>query len=195
MNFQYAYLCISRYYEGKFAKRSKVPYMNHINEGLIILDQLGADEDTKSAYCLHPIFQEDNAIMNNFNIINERLTISPRVMLLVMEYRNVANRGLSCYQVDNPDKIYLSPIPEVNLMLVADKVQNRKDFLKYHLGTHEKSIELDIYFKNWLRALGVTEAMYNKLIEEIDRCAYGELEPVVIGIKWKNSQLMCSNFI
>ena len=167
MNFQYAYLCISSYYHGKSAKRSKVPYMNHINEGLVILDKLGVDEDTKAAYCLHPIFQEDDVILNNFNNIISQSDISPRVMLLVMEYRNVANRGLYCYQVDNPDKIYLSPIPEVNLMLVADKVQNRKDFLKYHLGTHEKSIELDIYFKNWLRALGITEAKYNELINEI----------------------------
>ena len=50
-------------------------------------------------------------------------------------------------------------------MLIADKVQNRKDFLKYHYGTHKKSVELDIYFKNWLRALNVTEADYNFLIE------------------------------
>lgn len=181
MNFQYAYLCISSYYHGKFAKRSKVSYMNHINEGLVILDKLGADEDTKAAYCLHPIFQDDDVVVNNFNRITNQLDISSRVMLLVMEYRNVANRGLSCYQVDNPDNIYLSPITEVNLMLVADKVQNRKDFLKYHFGTHEKSIELDIYFKNWLRALTITEAMYNKLIEGIEGCTYGKFEPVVIG--------------
>lgn len=155
--------------------------MNHINEGLNILDKLGADRDTKAAYCLHPIFQEDNVLLNNFNQIANRLDISSRVMLFVMEYRNVANRGLSCYQVDNPDHIYLSPIAEVNLMLVADKVQNRKDFLKYHLNTHEKSMELDIYFKNWLRALKVTEAMYEKLIEGIETCTYGKFEPVVIG--------------
>lgn len=168
MKFENAYAHISAYYYGKSAKRSKVPYMNHIDEGLRILDKLDADEDTKAAYCLHPIMQDDTTLSDNFNTIIAESDISSRVMLLVMEYRNVANRGLSCFQVDNPDKIYLSPIAEVNMMLIADKVQNRKDFIKYHQHRHEKSIELDTYFKNWLRALKVTELMYLGLIDGID---------------------------
>ena len=31
------YLMISEYYEGKFAERSGVPYMNHIDEGLSLI--------------------------------------------------------------------------------------------------------------------------------------------------------------
>ena len=85
-----------------------------------------------------------------------------------MEYRNVANRGLHCYQVTESSKIYLSPIKEVNDMLIADKVQNRKDFLIYHYGTHPKSQDLDKYFKNWLEALNISEEKYNQIVDVIN---------------------------
>lgn len=158
---------IKDYYRDKRAKRSGVPYINHIIEGLDILSWIGAANNTKEAYALHPIFQEDATLSNNLFYYTK--VVDARIVALCMEYRNVANRGLSCYQVDNPDKIYLSPLPQVNEMLIADKVQNRKDFLTYHYGKHPKSIELDIYFKNWLRALQVTEAMYNELCKVIER--------------------------
>ncbi len=155
------YANIQEYYDGKFAKRSGVPYMQHIDEGLTILDRIGATEVAKRAYCLHPIFQEDSTLRANCVYA---VTCSKKTLILVMEYRNIANRGLSCYQVDDPASIYLSPLKEVNDMLIADKVQNRKDFEIHHLGKHEKSIELDRYFRNWLRALDVTEAKYLELI-------------------------------
>jgi len=50
-------------------------------------------------------------------------------------------------------------------MLVADKVQNRKDFLAYHKGTHARSDELDYYFKLWLRRLDISEERYQELVE------------------------------
>lgn len=157
---------IKEYYGSAKAKRSNVPYINHINEGLIVLDKLGSSEIAKSAYCIHPIFQDDiNLKSNKEKYLHD---IDSEVLFLSMEYRNVANRGLCCYQVDNPDSIYLGPIKEVHEMLVADKVQNRKDFIRYHLGTHPKSIELDHYFKNWLRALKVTEHDYNNYCLLID---------------------------
>lgn len=164
------YKAIYDYYGDKRAKRSGVPYMNHIVEGLIILSRWDASENAQRAYCLHPIFQDDETLEANIPMVS---MTSKEVLLLAMEYRNVANRGLSCYQVDNPDHIYLSPLKDVNDMLVADKVQNRKDFIKYHLGTHPKSIELDRYFRNWLRALNVTEEVYNLLIEELDGATRG----------------------
>jgi hypothetical protein len=155
---------IQRHYGSKRAKRSGVLYMNHIVEGLEILDRLGANDPTKAAFCIHPILQEDASLPNNMVWMSIALRDYPEVLMLAMEYRNVANRGLSCYQVDDPNRIYLGPIHEVHKMLIADKVQNRKDFLLHHLGTHPKSIELDMYFKNWLRALGVTEARYLELL-------------------------------
>lgn len=157
---------IESYYCGKTAKRSGVPYINHIYEGLSILKHYSVGEEVLDAYALHPMFQEDNTLLINMSVYS--IAIDSFTMSLVMEYRNVANRGLHCYQVDDPSKIYLSPISDVNLMLVADKVQNRKDFMTYHFGTHPKSKELDIYFKNWLRALKVTEKEYEKLCEIIE---------------------------
>ena len=35
-------------------------------------------------------------------------------------------------------------------MLLADKLQNRKDFRLYHLGKHERTKELDHYFDLWI---------------------------------------------
>lgn len=157
---------IEQYYGNKTAKRSGVPYINHIYEGLSILKYYCAAEEVLDAYALHPMFQEDNKLLINLSVYSRY--IDSLTMSIVMEYRNVANRGLSCYQVDDPSKIYLSPIHVVNLMLIADKVQNRKDFMKYHFGTHPKSRELDIYFKNWLRALKITEKQYETLCEIIE---------------------------
>lgn len=160
---------IQDYYGDQKAKRSGVPYINHIYEGLDVLRYLGAQDTVLDAYALHPIFQDDETLEDNLYHIWE---IDKEVLVLCMEYRNVANRGLNCYQIDNPAHIYLGPLSSVRTMLIADKVQNRKDFLTYHLGSHPKSIELDIYFKNWLRALEINEATYNKLCEIIE---YGKI--------------------
>ncbi len=58
--------------------------------------------------------------------------VDRRVMLLGMEYRSTANNYLSFKSAT--EQIKLSPITDVNHMLVADKVQNRKDFEIYHKG-------------------------------------------------------------
>lgn len=159
---------IREYYGDQRAKRSGVPYIRHIAEGLIVLYVLKASHIAKAAYCIHPMVQDDEHVVANIPKLFQGFVSDRSVLMTAMEYRNVANRGLSCYQVDNPDSIYLGPFKDVHDMLVADKVQNRKDFLKYHYGKHEKSIELDRYFRNWLRALGVTEAKYNELVAAIE---------------------------
>ena len=164
LDHMYEYFLIYEYYKDKKAKRSGVPYLNHIDEGLMILDKMNASEDAKRAFCIHPILQDDITLEENIPLVKG---CALNVVILCMEYRNVANRGLQCFQVDDPAHIYLGPLKEVRDMLIADKVQNRKDFLKYHLKTHPKSKELDIYFKNWLRALGVTERIYEDLIKDI----------------------------
>lgn len=55
-----AYRLISEYYSDKVAKRSNVPLMNHIDEGIDILISIGACQDTIDAYCIHPILQSDD---------------------------------------------------------------------------------------------------------------------------------------
>jgi hypothetical protein len=46
----YEYFLIYEYYKDKKAKRSGVPYMNHIDEGLIILNKINASEDAKKGF-------------------------------------------------------------------------------------------------------------------------------------------------
>jgi hypothetical protein len=52
-------------------------------------------------------------------------------------------------------------------MLIADKIQNRKDFELYHEGTHERSLELKCYFIDWLWRLGVREGEYQEFKKSI----------------------------
>lgn len=159
------YLLVSKYYNIRVAERSRVPLINHIDEGLIILDSIGATEVVKRAFCIHPLFQTDENLLDSYNVPD---WLDSRVILLVMEYRNVANAYLSDkLDFPNSEPIKLSPLSEVNQMLVADKVQNRKDFIKYHKSTHPRSDKLDLYFKQWLDALKVTEDQYQLLCNDI----------------------------
>jgi len=146
------YQLISEFYNNKKARRSSVPYMNHIDEGLGILFEIGASEWAMKAFCLHPIFQMDQDLANN-RVFFEKL--NPRSLALAMEYRNVANAYLSARKIDALEDIALSPLKDVNDMLIADKVQNYKDFLKHH-SEHPRSVQLDGYFNHWFKRLGVS---------------------------------------
>jgi hypothetical protein len=164
---------IEEFYGYKRARRSGVLLINHIHEGLVVLNEIGASEDAEKAFCLHPIFQADADLA----VVGDRIRVErvkPWVMVLVMEYRLQANAWLS-------DKVSLlgrdvvcigkpscGPLPEVRDMLIADKVQNYKDFLTYHAGTHARSRELDHYFRFWLQALGISIADFGVLCKKID---------------------------
>ena len=148
----------------KVAERSQVPYMNHIDEGLVVLDLLETATETKLGYILHGILQSDNALAENYKKMYLHL-IDPLVVLLAIEYRWVANNYLSTRTVSSLDEIQLSILPEVNQMLIADKVQNRKDFDLYHKDSHPRSKELTQYFDNWFRKLGITQEFYTKCLE------------------------------
>ena len=165
------YKLISAHYGDKVAKRSQVPLMNHINEGLIVLDRINATVYAKQAFCIHPLLQADEDLKANFNAV--AFACSPAVVMLAIEYRSVANEFLSDKVVGATfDDIRLSPLFEVNEMLIADKIQNRKDFEQYHLGTHARSDELDKYFKIWLQRLGVGKEMYQSMCEGIDNAVH-----------------------
>lgn len=159
------YKLVSKHYDNRVAVRSQVPLINHIDEGLIVLDNIGSTDLVKRAFCVHPLFQADEDLLDNTHMVD---VLDSRVVLLVMEYRNVANAYLSD-KLDSPNSepIKLSPLSEVNQMLVADKVQNRKDFITYHKDTHPRSDKLDLYFKQWLDALKVTEDQYQLLCNNI----------------------------
>jgi hypothetical protein len=174
-----AWMAIRDHYGDRTAERSGVPLMRHIEEGVAILAELGADLGTMEAYCYHPLMQNDADLLAN----REALTVQgrlglypmrPWVVILVMEYRSQANAWLS-------DKVHLlhrgdsrqtavptgrptpGPLPEVRLMLIADKVQNYKDFLLHHHGRHARSAELAFYFQKWLEALGIDQAEFTHL--------------------------------
>lgn len=168
-------MTIEEFYGNRTAKRSGVPLINHINEGTSILKALDADPAAILAYRLHPIYQNDEDLYNNYQSLLNRPQL---VVLYTMEYRNIANASLSDIVYSNNYRdwcplelrrpIKISPLDEVNKMLIADKVQNWKDFKLYHLGKHERSDELDFYFRSWFRALGISinEVLYlEKLCE------------------------------
>ncbi len=160
------YKLISEHYGNRVATRSQVRLINHINEGLIVLDYLGASENAKKAFCIHPLIQGDVDLFHNG--LDVCATCSPIVVMLAMEYRSVANEFLSDKIPSHQEStIRLSPLREVNDMLIADKVQNYKDFELYHLGTHARSNDLDVYFRKWLEALGVGDIMYTDLFHKM----------------------------
>jgi hypothetical protein len=150
------YLLIKQFYGDKRAKRSQILYMNHIDEGLLILDCLYATVDAQRAFCLHPIVQHDSDVIHAHKHLYGA-GIWP--IALAMEYRSVANEYLSKRTITSLDEIRLSPLPEVNDMLIADKVQNYKDF-KANKHLYENADRLEVYFQNWLDKLKITERMY-----------------------------------
>lgn len=154
------YQAIAEHYEGLYAARSGVAWIEHINQGLAVLLDLDAPVEALLAYCLHPLCQAD-ADLAQFD--PNAASGSATVVMLAMEYRNVANRYLSEHHKDPERFPRLSPLATVNLMLVADKVQNRKDFEVHHAQTHPDRDRLADYFTTWLDALGVDEAEYQRL--------------------------------
>lgn len=144
------YNLIKEFYGVQRAKRSGVLLMNHIDEGLKILDQINATERAKKAYCLHPLLQSDEAFNQNINMSFENVFTD--VIILTMEYRRVANSYLS---KNNKSDFVGFSCEEVRQMLIADKIQNYKDFMLYHYATHQRSDELHTYFNNWFDLLGV----------------------------------------
>jgi hypothetical protein len=146
------YVAIAEYYGDRRARRSGVLLMHHIDEGLAILVARGASERARRAFCLHPLVQDDTALAASFAT---HLTDDPWVMALAIEYRHVANAALSTRVLESAADIALSPIADVNEMLVADKLQNYKDFMLHHRATHPRGAELERYFTLWLERLEV----------------------------------------
>lgn len=150
------YKIVEKFYGDGKAQRTNVWFMNHIDEGMIILEHLKKTKEAKAGFCLHPLTQDDPNLQNNFDYLTD--TVSPYNLGLSLEYRNIANAYLSKREINNISEIHLSPLNEVNDMLIADKIQNYKDFLLYHKDTHPRSKELDKYFNNWLDKLECRES-------------------------------------
>lgn len=149
------YKIVEKFYGDGVAKRTGLWFMNHIDEGMIILNHLNKTDASKAGFCLHPLTQDDPNLKANFEYLVE--TVSSYNLGLSLEYRNIANAYLSRREIKSISEISLSPLQEVNDMLIADKIQNYKDFLFYHKDTHPRAKELDNYFNNWLDKLDCRE--------------------------------------
>jgi len=175
---------IRDHYGDRSEERSGVPLMQRIEEGLIILGELDASEEAMRAFCLHPLFLADDDLVRHGQDFMDRVEADPIVIMLVMEFRSRANAWTS-------DRIHLSgtgpspngleglpsglpsagPIDAVKDMLIADKVQGRKAFIRHDRGRHPRSDALDVYFDQWLLALGVGLDEYEELCAAIDIAA------------------------
>ncbi len=156
------YQAIAAWYGERVARRSGVRLIAHIDEGLAILDALAASLLARRAFCLHPLVQADADLAVHGGRLAD-LSTDVVVVMLAFEYRNIANATLSARAITSAAEIPLSPLADVNMMLVADKVQNRKDFLAHHRGSHPRSDQLDRYFALWLERLEVSEERYREL--------------------------------
>lgn len=145
----YEYVAICNFYNYKKAKRSKVPLMNHINEGVILLQKWKRSLDEQKAFCIHPIVQN-----------NENVDVSwSDVLPLAEEYRDKANSYLCIPETDHikTSEQLLEILGDISkecaFLLLADKVQNQKDFRIYHMFTHNRRNELEDYFNLWIKTL------------------------------------------
>jgi len=110
------------------------------------------------------------AIEDHYGDTRARRSGAPYMQHIDEGLRLLANAFLSPNEshpgYDDPGRIVRSPLPEVNTMLVADKLQNYKDFLRYHRAGHPRADRLERYFQAWLTALGVDPALVERLAHE-----------------------------
>lgn len=167
------YQAIQKHYGDQKASRSGVFLMNHIDEGIAYLHNYGKSADSlrairaSLAFILHPLVQCNDDLLATLSTSNKLKDCMTTSILRAMEYRHVANSYLSTTQIE-PKDVKLGPVEEVRLMLLADKIQNYKDFLKYHQHTHERRHELAQYFLNWFGILGITLSQVNEEIQELE---------------------------
>jgi hypothetical protein len=170
------YKLVQDYYASRIAKRSRVHLMNHIDEGIIVMRALNpempVDHPALKAYCLHPLTQGDGDLANTWELLSANSNIDTRALVLAMEYRNIANQYLSARSIDALTDIALSPISDVNWMLKGDKIQNYKDFIGYHLNSHDRSVQLQEYFQNWLQRLLISPDQFNVLHTQLVRLKF-----------------------
>jgi hypothetical protein len=159
------YQAIAAFYANRTAARSKVELMQHIDEGLLILNDLKASDEAKRAYCIHPIVQNNE---------KHDIETTEYVYSLAEVYRDKANAYLCRPETDYITSIeqlpgVLGDIPLDCLhMLIADKKQNQKDFRLHHKNTHPRSEQLEAYFILWLKYLenAVDDIMLDEIIDK-----------------------------
>lgn len=112
-----------------------VPKINHIDEGLAILEYLETETHTQEAWCLHPLLQGDKELLD-YGWHSTR-GVTGYAIVLAMEYRATANAFLCTPETDRYTQEDMPKIvlPEVKPMLIADKISNMRNLVKYNRGT------------------------------------------------------------
>lgn len=158
----YALQLVTEFYGSRCAERSGLPLINHIHEGLEILTVLGASDNAKAAFCLHPMLQGDAEYVQYRGQLTADENVNVIEFALAIDYRRAANAYLCKPETDDWAQPEIAAAVgvlglELRHMLIADKQQNQKDFMAHHYGVHTRSGQLVRYFHNWLDYLGVSE--------------------------------------
>ena len=153
-----AYSEIEKYYGDKLAKRSGIPYINHIDEGLGILYLLGASRETKEIFTLHPIYQD------GFKSTNVNNTL----MYHFVYYSWLFSR--KNYKLESQTYEYFEKELDANMDLrnifIADKIQNYKDFM-LNKKKYDDFKSIEQYFLWWFDTLEVSHRFLYKAIDYI----------------------------
>lgn len=159
------YKIIEDYYKDKYHSNG-VSFMKHIDEGLAIMKWMGTSESAKKSFCLHPIYQSEKSI-KDFGIkdlSDNKLKLDSNIITNVLEFRRIDNLYTNDMRISSPGDIKISTLDEVNQMLIADKIQNRKEFENYYDGNEDFSM----YLINWFRKLDINENMYRDYKSRLD---------------------------
>lgn len=174
-------LISSVYGDRKTSRFPHIRLMDHINQGLDILDKIDASVLAKCAFCIHPLLQDD-ATCNKTTQSGLLKNINSDVIITAMNYRAVANEYINVHNQTgkyrtNPDFVWikdqLDTFPDVRAMLIADKVQNKKDFICYRTDLEHRDY-LVSYFNKWIDLLGLTSQQYIELALHIADPSKGE---------------------
>lgn len=143
-----AYSIIQSAWEYKSDSKG-TPFMWHIDMGIAWLESQGATEDIINAWCMHPLVQDYNDLTMNQKYLKY---ISPKAVLFAIEYRHQANWYSTHSKHDTKPRTKL--LPEVAMMLKADKLQNCWNLHSFRKD-HPNFNWLTKYFDKWFEALGI----------------------------------------
>ena len=161
------YNVIDNFYKDMSTSKG-VPYINHINEGVIHLENMKVSNNVVNAFILHPFVQcvnlkgtykdcllTEKELEKHINIFE----IEPEIAFDLLLYRKYANSYLCRESTDNYsiNEAFnnikgIVKYPNTIKMLIADKLQNFKDFLQYRQD-HPRKVYLNNYFTHWLNIL------------------------------------------
>ncbi len=171
---------IETIYASRRTRRSKVPHRNHIDEGLMILQALQATQVEAEAFCLHAPAQisyhfgarptaasyrltEPQGPRDTW-LLQTRFPLAADAVALAWRFAVQAEAFRPNHLNDEIEPPSFTIDTAVRKLLIADKVQNRKDFERYHRDSHPRAPQLTQYFACWFALLEISEHVYQKML-------------------------------